>query len=154
MPVAWTSLGGRASIGSLLWRSSAASGDPTSARNCTGPVNRVLTPAAGLPLQAEGVSVPVANGIETMQPLTNSRSRTRRPREISLLRKSVGALDAGRHRCWHCHRTPLVGEHVHMYGERLVCELCRHLRREPPAATVVVHSPEHQRAVKLRTRAA
>ena len=28
-----------------------------------------------------------------------------------------------------------------MYGERLVCELCRHLRREPPAATVVVHSP-------------
>ena len=80
---------------------------------------------------------------------TSTRSRSRAPREISLLRRSVGALAAGRHRCWHCHRTPLVGEHVHLYGERLVCELCRHLRPEPPAETVVVHSPEHERDVKL-----
>jgi hypothetical protein len=81
--------------------------------------------------------VPAANGIETMQVLSHSRARPRAPREISLLRHSVGALAAGRHRCWHCRRTPLVGEHVHLYGERLVCELCRHLRREPPAETVV-----------------
>jgi hypothetical protein len=67
-----------------------------------------------------------------MQALTHSRSRSRAPREISLLRKSVGALAAGRHHCWHCQRTPLVGEHVHLYGDRLVCELCRHLRREAP----------------------
>jgi hypothetical protein len=89
-----------------------------------------------------------------MQTLPHTRFRGRAPREISLLRKSVGALAAGRHRCWHCQRTPLVGEHVHLYGERLVCELCRHLRREAPASTVVVHSPEHERAVKLRPRAA
>jgi hypothetical protein len=80
--------------------------------------------------------------------------RIRAPREISLLRQSVGALTAGRRRCCHCHRTPLVGEHVHLYGERLVCELCRHLRREAPVETVQVHSPEHERAVKLRPRAA
>ena len=89
-----------------------------------------------------------------MQSLTHSRSRLRAPREISLLRRSVGALAAARPLCWHCRRTPLVGEHVHLYGERLVCELCRHLRREPPGATVLVHSAEHERAVKLRPRAA
>ena len=89
-----------------------------------------------------------------MQVRTQLRLQSRAPREISLLRHSVGALDAGRRQCWHCRRTPLVGEHVHLYGERLVCELCRHLRRERPAETVVVHSPEHQRAVKVRPRAA
>ena len=93
-----------------------------------------------------------------MQSLTHARSRLRAPREISLLRKSTGAPDPGTDRCMHCHRTPLVGEHVHVYGERLVCQLCRHLRREPPGATVVVRSPEHHRAVKgaekLRPRAA
>ncbi len=89
-----------------------------------------------------------------MPPLTHTRSRSRPPREISLLRKSVGALAADRHVCWHCRRTPLVGEYVHHYGERLVCDLCRPLRREPPGETVLVHSPEHERAVKLRPRAA
>ena len=80
------------------------------------------------------------------------------PREISLLRSSVGALGAGRPRCVHCHRVPLVGEAVHVYaaaaGERLVCELCRGRHREPPERTEIVRSPEHQRAVKARRRAA
>jgi hypothetical protein len=89
-----------------------------------------------------------------MQALTISRSRPRAPREISLLRKSVGALDAGRDCCCHCRRTPLVGEAVHVYGERLVCELCRHLRREAPGRTEIMHSPEHERAVKRQPRAA
>jgi hypothetical protein len=47
---------------------------------------------------------------------------------------------------------------VHLYGKLVVCQLCRHLRREPPGATVVVHSSEHHRTVKgavtLRSRAA
>jgi hypothetical protein len=82
-------------------------------------------------------------------------AHSRPPREISLLRKSVGALAAGRHGCCHCGRTPLVGEQVHLYGERMVCDLCRPLRREPPGRSETVHSPEHQRAVKLlRPRAA
>jgi hypothetical protein len=72
------------------------------------------------------------------------------PREISLLRPSVRALAAGRTGCAHCHRTPLVGELVFFYGERLVCALCRPKRRGHPARTEVVRSPEHQRAVKRR----
>ena len=80
------------------------------------------------------------------------------PREISLLGVSMGSLDAGRARCVHCRRVPLIGEVVHVYvaagGERTVCELCRTLHREPPARTEVVRSPEHQRAVKTRPRAA
>jgi hypothetical protein len=82
----------------------------------------------------------------------------RPPSEISLLRRSVGALGAGRPQCHHCHRNPLVGERVYVYvstgGERIVCELCRPLRREPPQRAEIVHSPEHRRAVKAVPRAA
>jgi hypothetical protein len=82
----------------------------------------------------------------------------RPPVEISLLRRSVGALGAGRPRCHHCHRNPLVGERVYLYAaagdERLVCELCRPLRREPPQRTELIHSPEHHRAVKALPRVA
>jgi hypothetical protein len=82
----------------------------------------------------------------------------RPPSEISLLRHSVGALGAGQPQCHHCHRNPLVGERVYVYvataGERVVCELCRPLRREPPQRSEIVHSPEHRRAVKPVPRAA
>jgi hypothetical protein len=82
-------------------------------------------------------------------------SRSRHPlMEISLLRQSVGALGARRHGCADCHRTPLVGEFVHIYGDRLVCALCRSRHREAPARTEVVRSPEHDRAVRSRPRAA
>jgi hypothetical protein len=82
-------------------------------------------------------------------------SRRRHPlMEISLLRPSLLALAARRHGCIHCHRTPLVGEVVHLYGDRMVCELCRKRHREPPARSELVRSPEHQRAVKSRPRAA
>jgi hypothetical protein len=89
--------------------------------------------------------------------LANARLR-RPPTEISLLRRSVGALGAGRPRCHHCHRNPLVGERVYLYvatgGERLVCELCRPLHREVPQRSELVHSPEHRRAVKAVPRGA
>jgi hypothetical protein len=95
--------------------------------------------------------VSVANRSRTM-PVPGRR---RNPLlEISLLRHSVGALSARRHGCVHCHRTPLIGEVVHMYGERLVCDLCRPLHREPPGRSEPVRSPEHQRAVKPHPRAA
>ena len=70
--------------------------------------------------------------------------------ELALLRKSVGALTDKRTLCVHCHRTPLVGERVHLYGERIVCELCRPRRREAPQATELMRSPEHARAVRVR----
>jgi hypothetical protein len=95
--------------------------------------------------------VPAAKRAQTMLAL----SRSRHPLvEISLLRHSVGALGARRHGCVDCHRTPLVGELVHIYGERLVCALCRSRHREAPARTEVVRSPEHERAVRSRPRAA
>jgi hypothetical protein len=80
-----------------------------------------------------------------------------RPRpvvEISLLRQSVVALAERRTTCDHCRRTPLVGERVYLYaaaaGERLLCELCRHLRRESPARSELVHSAESAGTVRVR----
>jgi hypothetical protein len=76
----------------------------------------------------------------------------------ALLRRSLGEHDTHRHRCVHCLRTPLTGEVVHLYaaaaGERLVCELCRPLRREAPARSELMHAPEHERSVRLMSRAA
>ena len=70
--------------------------------------------------------------------------------ELALLRRSVGAIAAGCERCGHCHRTPLVGERVYLYesGETL-CELCRALRRDPPAVSRVIRSPLGH-AVRIR----
>lgn len=89
---------------------------------------------------------------------TSMPSLRTQPREISLLRSSVVALVPERPGCVHCHRTPLVGELVHVYTaagtERHVCELCRPRHREAPARSEIVHSSEYHRAVKARTRAA
>jgi len=78
--------------------------------------------------------------------------------ETALLRRSVGAAALRRERCHHCHRTPLVGERVHHYsvgsGSELVCDLCRPLRREAPARSGLMHSPEHDRAVRVLGTAA
>ena len=56
-----------------------------------------------------------------------------------------------------CGRTPLTGEHVHLYGgreERIVCALCRPARREAPLGTRTVRHTEHGHAVRLTARAA
>jgi hypothetical protein len=80
------------------------------------------------------------------------------PLEKALLRRSVGEHETHRHRCAHCDRTPLTGEVVHVYatvdGERLVCDLCRPLRRQAPARSELMHAPEHERSVRLMRRAA
>ena len=96
--------------------------------------------------------MPAAKSGQTMPALLKPR---RFLQEISLERRSVAGLAHGGPRCQHCQRTPLVGELIHLYGAgRLVCELCRPRHREPPARTEIMHSPEHQRAVKVRPRAA
>lgn len=72
-----------------------------------------------------------------------------------LLRRGVGALSDSREQCIDCGRTPLTGERVHLYEGRrggLVCELCRMLRREAPAATELVRHCEHGHAVRLAVR--
>jgi hypothetical protein len=76
--------------------------------------------------------------------------------ERSLLRRGVGLLAADRHHCKDCGRTPLVGEHVHVYGRKgeLVCELCRPLRRDTPLASETVRHTERGQTVRLMARAA
>jgi hypothetical protein len=77
--------------------------------------------------------------------------------ERSLLRRGMDILQADRHRCIDCGRTPLTGEHVHSYEGRrggIVCELCSALRREEPAASEVVRHCEHGGAVRITRRAA
>jgi hypothetical protein len=77
--------------------------------------------------------------------------------ERHLLRRGVGALEADRDRCADCGRTPLTGEHVHLYdgrGGEVVCELCRTLRREAPVASEIVRHCEHGHTVRLTARAA
>ncbi|HEX2703713.1 MAG TPA: hypothetical protein VHM72_09805 [Solirubrobacteraceae bacterium] len=42
-------------------------------------------------------------------------------------------------RCCDCGRTPLIGEHVHLYESAdLVCELCRMLRSDAPVLSAQV----------------
>jgi hypothetical protein len=79
------------------------------------------------------------------------------PFERSLVRRGVRALEASRNRCVECGRTPLTGEHVHLYEGRrggLLCELCRSLRREEPVATELVRHCEHGHTVRLTVRRA
>jgi hypothetical protein len=85
-----------------------------------------------------------------------STSRHVEQLERVLLRRGVGALEADRHRCADCGRTPLIGEYVHLYGRArpIVCELCRPLRRDVPVATEIVRHSEHGHAVRLTARAA
>ena len=79
------------------------------------------------------------------------------PFERLLLRRSLGALEADRTSCADCGRTPLTGEHVHLYAatrQRIVCELCRPRRRELPLASELVRHSEHGHTVRLTARAA
>lgn len=69
--------------------------------------------------------------------------------ELALLRKGVGALEAGRHACADCGRTPLVGEHVFRFARgETVCALCRPRRRSRPVADDLVHHSERGHAVR------
>ena len=74
--------------------------------------------------------------------------------ERELLRRSVGALVADRHRCADCGRSPLVGERVHLYDrDEIVCELCRPLRRAAPVGSDFVRHAGHGQTVRIRRAA-
>ena len=75
--------------------------------------------------------------------------------ERELLRKGVGAREAGRRQCSDCGRTPLVGERVHIYARgSFVCELCRPGRRSAPERSQVVPHTERGHTVRVRQPAA
>jgi hypothetical protein len=70
--------------------------------------------------------------------------------ERQLLRRAVGARLAVESHCHDCGRTPLLGERVHLYeDERLVCALCRPLRRGEPQRTEIVRSSQFGHTVRV-----
>jgi hypothetical protein len=72
--------------------------------------------------------------------------------ETALMRKSVGTLEAGRHVCEDCGRTPLIGERMYRFGAAsTVCALCTPLRRETPDAAELVTHSEHGITVRRVT---
>jgi hypothetical protein len=74
--------------------------------------------------------------------------------ERAMVRLSIEELAADRTCCGDCGRTPLLGEDVHLYeGGRIVCELCRQLRPEPPVSTERVRHSEHGLSVRVRRAA-
>jgi hypothetical protein len=66
--------------------------------------------------------------------------------QLALMRKS----SPPRNCCTQCRRTPLIGEVIHRYDGRLVCDLCRPQLRSEPQASELMHSPEYERAVRVR----
>jgi hypothetical protein len=89
--------------------------------------------------------------------LAATRRRARRTDhadlERELLRRSVDALRGGGPRCGGCGRSPLVGEHVHVYerGTRL-CELCSALRADAPERSELVRHGSSGQAVRVVVR--
>jgi hypothetical protein len=109
---------------------------------------------------AAGIAGGASKPTRTMPSITLRRAAAPAAPQLekALLKRSMGEHETRRHRCVHCHRTPLVGERIYVYdtaaGERLVCELCRPLRREPPVRSQLMHAPEHERSVRVAGRAA
>ena len=90
----------------------------------------------------------------TMGPDDHEPDRVPPDLERRLLTLGIQELVAERARCGDCGRTPLVGEDVHLYeGGRVVCELCRQLRHEPPVSIERVRTAEHGLTVRLHRAA-
>jgi hypothetical protein len=74
---------------------------------------------------------------------------------LRLLRRGVRHLASDREHCTVCHRTPLVGEHIHFYaGGTVLCELCRQERVGEPERSELVRHSELGHAVKPAVRIA
>lgn len=70
--------------------------------------------------------------------------------ELALLRRGVDQRTAGLECCSRCQRSPLIGEWVYVYGrDRVLCELCRGLHREPPTGSRLVHTPAFGHTIRI-----
>jgi hypothetical protein len=75
--------------------------------------------------------------------------------ERALLRRGVDSRLAGRERCSHCRRTPLIGERVYVHGpESIFCELCRSFQPQAPAESRLIHGPAFGHSLRSTQRAA
>ena len=78
------------------------------------------------------------------------REREMAELELALLRRGMDDRVGGLETCSHCHRSPLIGERVYVYErERVLCELCRCLRREPPHSSRLVHTPAFGHSLRI-----
>ena len=92
--------------------------------------------------------------LSTMSPDDREPGRAAPDIERRLFALAIEELTAERACCGDCGRTPLIGEDVHLYdGGRIVCELCRQLRVEPPVSTERVRHAEHGLTVRVRRAA-
>jgi hypothetical protein len=74
---------------------------------------------------------------------------------IHLMHRGMDSTRERKHRCADCRRTPLMGEKIYLYsGGSVVCELCRHLRRDEPESSEPVRGDAHGATVRVRARAA
>jgi hypothetical protein len=69
--------------------------------------------------------------------------------ELALLRRGVDELAAASERCGRCNRTPLVGEYMHQYKKRVLCELCAELERSSPESSHLVHGPAFGTSIRI-----
>ncbi|MDQ6836722.1 MAG: hypothetical protein M3016_11105 [Actinomycetota bacterium] len=70
--------------------------------------------------------------------------------ELALLRRGLDERLAGSERCTCCHRTPLVGERVYVYGSgTIACELCRAGQPDRPLRARTVHGPEFGHTMRI-----
>ncbi|MSW84635.1 MAG: hypothetical protein F2832_07815 [Actinobacteria bacterium] len=56
--------------------------------------------------------------------------------------------------CGGCGRRPLIGETVHQFGTKVVCDLCRHRRRQSPDSSHRVRHAEFGASVRILSKAA
>ena len=75
--------------------------------------------------------------------------------ELAILKRGVDQRSAGRERCSRCHRDPLIGERVYVYGQgSILCELCRSLASESPTGSRLVHGPAFGHGLRVRDQRA
>jgi hypothetical protein len=69
--------------------------------------------------------------------------------ELALMRRGIDDRADSSVRCGRCDRTPLVGEQVHEYAKKLLCDLCREREREPPLRSRLVHGPAFGHSIRI-----
>ncbi len=70
--------------------------------------------------------------------------------ELALLRRGLDERAEGLECCSRCRRSPLIGEWMYVYGpDRLLCELCRSVHREPPTGSRLVHTPAFGHTIRI-----
>jgi hypothetical protein len=67
--------------------------------------------------------------------------------ELALFRRGLDGAEA--EKCGRCGRTPLVGEHVHVYAKRVVCDLCVAGERLEPIGSRLVHTPAFGHSIRI-----